>query len=92
VTAVETYRGNGDPSSIVASAYRLRNDDLALRTCRARVHLKFLQRIVERDESPKRPAHCFFFAVSENPRKCRVDPLDFAFLINEYDGLGNSRK
>jgi hypothetical protein len=56
------------------------------------VRLKFLQRAVERNESPERLAHCVFFAVSKNPRKCWVDPLDFALLINEYDGLGYSRK
>jgi hypothetical protein len=41
------------------------------------VRLKFLQRAVERDERPDRLAHYVFFAVSENPRKSRVDPLDF---------------
>src|SRR5215475_5787150 len=85
------YQRNRDVNSIVPSTDRLRNDDLALPTRHARVRLKFLQRIVERDESPERTAHCVFFAISENPRECRVDTLDFALLINEYDGIGNSR-
>jgi hypothetical protein len=56
------------------------------------VYLQFLQTVVECDEIPEQPTQCFFFAVSEDPRKCTIDSLDFALFINEHDGLGNARK